>query len=124
MKALDSGSSIGRSALALQDATLAGAISLQPPCGLQAGLLVDASLKRIQQFENDRVSERQNLREQHASDTGPRIEPVVRIIKAGPGEAAGAPAAGPGLRVDQEAQPPFLVHAWEEFDVVGRCWIV
>jgi len=77
----------------------------------------------IRQLDGLMVGKWQNLGQDYTCHALLRIEPIVRIIDAGPGEAAGATAIGPWLRIDHVAETPFARNAREEIDIVRPLWI-
>ena len=70
------------------------------------------------QLHRLRVDERQQLHHDHAADVARGIEPEIGVGKARPGEASRAAALRRALRVDHEAQAPFLVLIGPRIEIV------
>src|SRR6266498_4321899 len=81
---------------------------------------VHLRLELPEQVDGRRVVERQELRQEDATDPLGAVDPEEGVGETGPGEAAGRTARRRWLGVDQEAQAPLLAHAGEQLDVVGQ----
>src|SRR5271166_2991928 len=90
---------------------LAGSFCLELRC-LQR--IINAAFELAVELDGLMVGKWQNLGQDYTCHALLRIEPIVRIIDAGPGEAAGATAIGPWLRIDHVAETPFARNAREE----------
>jgi len=66
------------------------------------------------------VGKRQNLRHENSRDVLCRIDPVIRVEKAGPGHASGAAPLGHRLHVDHVTEAPFQTDTGEEVHIVGE----
>src|SRR5437899_11432811 len=80
-------------------------------------LRVDGPLEIAQQSDRLRVSEGQELHQQHAADPALRIDPKERVVQARPGEASGGAAVFVCSRVDQETEAELVLEAGMKVDV-------
>src|SRR5579859_3112505 len=79
---------------------------------------IDGALEAVEQVEHGGVGEGEDLGEDHAGDAAGRVDPVVRVRQAGPGQAAGAPTGGRLFSADHVPEAPLLDHAGEELGIV------
>src|SRR5712691_87129 len=73
----------------------------------RAERVVDRALELAVELDGALVGEGEDLGHDHAADPPRRIDPVIGVEDAGPGQAAGAAAVRAGLYVDHVAETPF-----------------
>ena len=59
--------------------------------------IVNGALEFAVELDGFVVGERQDLGQDHAGDMLLRVEPIIGVVDAGPGQAPGAAAVGSGL---------------------------
>src|ERR1700730_14691169 len=79
---------------------------------------VERALEFAVDVERLLIGEGDELHQDDARHPLRRIDPEVGVGETGPGQAAGAAAAGNALGADHEARAPFFDHAGEELGIV------
>src|SRR5438445_247071 len=81
---------------------------------------IHLGLELPEQVDRDVVVEREDLREEDATDALGAVDPEVGVCEPGPRQTAGRAAGRRLLGVEQKAQAPLLGHSGKELDVVGQ----